>query len=250
MFTCLALGLGSCSKDNDTDATANMRMHLTDGPADYDAIYLDVQAVEINMSGSTWITLHPMRPGIYDILRFSNGEDTILTNDIIPTGRINQIRLVLGSNNSIVVDGVTHPLTVPSGQTSGVKVNFDMTFQSGNTYDVWLDFDAATSIVATGSGKYQLKPVIRAFAAAQTGIIKGYLLPAAAGGTVYAINGTDTFSAIPDPLHAYFSINGLPPGTYNMWFKAGVPLYLDEWQTNISVTAGSSVDLGTIVLDL
>jgi hypothetical protein len=39
----------SCNKDSDEQkGMAKVNVHLTDGPADYDAILIDVQRVEIN----------------------------------------------------------------------------------------------------------------------------------------------------------------------------------------------------------
>ena len=100
--------LTSCKDDdnnnNTTAGKATVSMHLTDGPADYDAIYLDIESVEVTMAGGSPIVLTPIRPGLYDILRFRNGMDTLLVRADLPVGTINQIRLILGPNNSIVVN--------------------------------------------------------------------------------------------------------------------------------------------------
>lgn len=236
----------SCNKEDDNNASAEkatMRMHLTDGPADYDAIYLDIQQVEVTMSGSSPLTLIPIRPGIYDILHFRNGLDTLLIRADIPPGTIQQIRLILGNNNSIVVNGISHPLSTPSAQESGVKLNLHETFVAGGAYDIWIDFDAGKSILQTGNGSYKLKPVIRAYSALTDGRIKGYVLPLTSYAIVYAINGTDTFAAIPDPINGYFRISGLPAATYQVWIDAGIG-YQDLMLNNVSVAYGIETDLG------
>lgn len=239
----------SCNKSSDSsNGSAQVSMHLTDGPSAYDAVYLDIQQVEVTMSGSSAVTLTPVRPGVYNILQFRNGLDTLLVRTNIPTGTVQQIRLILGTNNSVVISGTSYALTTPSGQTSGVKLNLNQTFVSNGAYDIWIDFDAGKSIVATGSGKYMLKPVIRAYSALTNGQIKGYVLPFAALTTVYAINATDTFAAIPSSIDGFYSFNGLATGSYNVWFNAGILTYKDTTVTNVNVSYGTVVNMGSITL--
>jgi len=240
----------ACSKNdaNDTNGNAKIRMHLTDGPGDYDAIYLDIQSVELTTSGGGPVTLTPVRPGVYELLQFRNGLDTLLMEANIPAGTIQQMRLKLGSNNSIVVDGQAFPLSTPSGQQSGIKLNLNQTFAAGGAYDIWIDFDAAKSIVQTGNGQYKLKPVIRAYSAQTDGRIRGYVFPFASLTTVYAISTADTFSAIPDPVTGYFRISGLQSGSYNVWFDADAPGYQDQFLSNVMVSYGMETDLDTTII--
>ena len=244
--------LTSCSKDDDnnnntTAGKATVSMHLTDGPADYDAIYLDIESVEVTMAGGSPIVLTPIRPGLYDILRFRNGMDTLLVRADLPVGTINQIRLILGPNNSIVVNGVTHALNTPSAQESGLKLNLNQTFVANGAYDIWIDFDAGKSILQTGNGQYKLKPVIRAYSSLTDGQLEGIVIPLASMTTVYAIMGVDTFSAIPDQS-GHFLFTGLPAGTYNVWFDATAPLYLDMTLPNVNVTYGVKTDVGQVII--
>ncbi len=46
--------------------------------------------------------------GIYNLLEFVNGQDTLIVDEDIPSGYISQIRLVLGENNTVMVDSVVH----------------------------------------------------------------------------------------------------------------------------------------------
>jgi len=255
LLVCCSLGLWlttlyGCKKDKASDSKpeATLSMRLTDGPAAYDAIWLDIRSVEVTMAGWPTLTMAPIRPGLYNLLDFRNGMDTLLFTAPVPAGDIGQIRLILGENNSIVVDGVTHPLSTPSAQESGVKLNLHQTLTAGGAYDIWLDFDAAKSIVVTGNGTYKLKPVIRAYSALTNGRVKGYVLPLNALAVVYAIQGTDTFSAIPDPLTGYFRFGGLPDGAYNIWIDANLPGLQDTTITGVQVNFGTETDLGTLTL--
>lgn len=251
----MAVGiLTSCSKKDDdanpgngSAKTANVTFYLTDDPADYDAVYVDIKQVEITMEGHPAVGLQPVRPGVYNLLDFRNGLDTLLLRADLPAGKISQIRLILGSNNSVVVNGQSHPLNTPSAQESGLKLNLHEEFAAGGAYTVWIDFDAGKSIVETGSGKYNLKPVIRAYSQQTDGRIKGYVLPGAALVTVYASNGTDAYAAIPAG-DGYYMFTGLPEGNYTVTFDAAVASFIDVSVGNVAVTYGNTTDLGTTVL--
>lgn len=246
--------LYSCKKDSDkySDAgpsgkSVDMAIHLTDGPADYDAVYIDIQQVEVTMDGSPAVILVPLRPGIYDLLRFRNGLDTLLLRADVPPGRVQQMRLILGNNNSVVVDGQVHALTTPSAQESGLKLNLHEDFVAGGAYDIWIDFDAGKSIHKTGNGKYMLKPVIRAYSSVTDGRIKGYVLPLAAGATVYVTDGVNIYSAIPAP-DGFFQFTGLPSGAYDVTFDAALASYNDVTISDVKVSYGATANLGTTLL--
>lgn len=154
----------ACGGDGGGTATINVR--LVDGPiSGYSHIYLDIQKVEIGGEGG-WITLGEPKQ-VFDLLSLTGGVSATLVNGkTIPAGHYTQMRLVLGSDNTIVLDGETETvaeLTVPSGMQSGVKLlaNFDVL--PGTTRDVVIDFVAAHSVqvVQTGaSAKYILRPTI------------------------------------------------------------------------------------------
>ncbi len=247
------LSFTACKKDDNnnngnTAGSATMSMRLTDGPADYDHIWLDIKQVEVTMSGSNAVVLTPVNPGLYDILQFKNGLDTTLLSQVtVPAGTVQQIRLILGENNSIVVDGASYPLSTPSAQESGVKLNLHETFAAGGSYNIWLDFDAAKSILQTGNGAYKLKPVIRAYSNLTNGRITGFIMPLNAMATVYAINGSDTLSAIPN-ANGYFMFSGLPEGTYQILVEPGLIGLQPYTMPNVQVSYGVATEIGTITL--
>ncbi len=230
-----------------TTQKAKVNFHLTDAPADYDALYIDIQRIEITMEGAAKTEVDIFRPGVYNLLTLKNGVDTLLAQAELQTGKISQIRLILGSNNSIVVDGSTYALNTPSAQQSGFKLNLNQELKAGGAYDIWLDFDAGSSVVATGSGKYNLKPTVKAFAAETNGRIKGYVLPGSALVTVYATNGVDTYTAIPN-ADGFYMFQGLEEGTYQITLDASVALFADLTINDVQVTYGQTTDLGTKTL--
>lgn len=242
------LFMGSCNDDSDGNDTATVNVRLTDGPAAYDAVNVDIQRIEINSNGQ-WVPLNFPSPGVYNLLNFKNGTDVVLGQAVLPAGEVSQMRMVLGPNNSLVVNGVTYPLQTPSAQQSGLKFNWHQTLAANGAYTVWIDFDAGRSIVTTGNGSYILKPVIRTFSELTNGQIKGYVQPAAADAVVHAIVATDTIAtAIPNP-DGFFMFSGLPQGTYTVSYDADDSTgYNDENTSNVSVTFGQITNLGTKTL--
>lgn len=232
----------SCTKnDNNNTGKARLQVFLTDDPGDYDAVNVDVQDVQINLTGDAdngWQSLPGVAKGVYNLLDLVNNKDTLLVNSDIPAGRIQQIRLVLGNNNSIVVYGVETHLETPSSQQSGLKLNIHQDVEAGLVYKMILDFDASRSIVSTGSGKFNLKPVIRTSLESVGGSLRGIVVPADALTNVRAIQGTDTIAGTFTGSTGGYWIGGLATGTYSLHFLPADP-YADTLRSNINVTDGN-----------
>ena len=242
----------SCTKSNSTSGSGRLEVRLTDDPSQYDGVYIDVQKVEVNVSsdsGATkgWQSVTLLRPGIYNLLDFRNGIDTVLASADLPAGTLSQLRLTLGDSNSVVIKGQTYHLTTPSAQHSGLKFNIHSTLTSGIVYRLWIDFDAGRSIVATGSGAYILKPVIRTYSEAIGGSIKGYVLPSAAKPEVWAVQGADTLLALPDSATGYYFLGGVQAGTWNLLFHAADSTYADTTSV-VTVSTGVVTNAGTVTL--
>lgn len=153
---------------NSNNGTGTLSVRLTDATATYDKVLIDLQELKINVSDDTgeeggWQTLDLKTTGQIDLLLLTDGNDILMTEEELPVGKISQMRMVLGSNNQIVVDGVTHELSTPSAQQSGLKFKINATIEEDATYKLWIDFDAEKSVVASGNGKYSLKPTITVF---------------------------------------------------------------------------------------
>jgi hypothetical protein len=251
LFTLMIIGslitwLTACSDSETT--TSKVEVWLTDSPGDYQEVNIDVVGVEVHVGDddteSGWISL-PTTEGVYNLLELTNGIDTLLGEIEVPAGKISQIRLILGNNNSIKVGGENHPLSTPSAQQSGLKLQVHQTLNAGITYKILLDFDVARSIVLTGNGTYKLKPVIRTIAEAQDGAIKGIVLPKEATAAVYAIMNSDTLGTTFCDSTGHFLIRGLPSGMY----KVSVDPSSDFQPTtkeSVIVTLGIITDVGTI----
>ena len=243
----MLLGIHACNKSKQ----AKLEVYLTDDPANYSEVNIDIQKVLINVSngGDNWKEL-PITPGVYNLLDFRNGLDVLLGSIELPSGKVSQIRMVLGANNSVKEGTNVYELTTPSAQQSGLKFNVNVELTEGITYRLWIDFDAGRSVVKAGnSGKYILKPVIRTFTEANGGAINGIILPAAAEAWAYAISNTnDTVaSAKPETTTGMFLMKGVQAGTYKIAID-GKNNYKDTTITNVNVTNGVVTNIGTITL--
>src|SRR5688500_8994906 len=100
----LALTVSSCQKgvSNSDDSKARFQVYLTDDPANYEEVVIDVQDIRINYSSDSlngWQSLANVSTGSYDVLKLVNDNDTLLADAELNPGRIQQIRLILGNNN-------------------------------------------------------------------------------------------------------------------------------------------------------
>ncbi|MCR8557384.1 DUF4382 domain-containing protein [Mucilaginibacter sp. BJC16-A38] len=246
LFTAiLSLLFFACKKNNNNSSTAHVTVKLTDAPGAFDAVILNIKSVVV-VTNNGEHTLN-VNGGPIDILRFRLGKDTVLADQDIPAGTIQQIRLVLNdSGNRVIIGGISYDLTTPSGQTSGVKLNVHDNLTAGIAYTMLLDFDAAQSIVLTGNGKYILKPVIRAIPQAVSGALTGTVSPIAASPKVYAITGTDTVGTVTDASGKFY-FPGLAAGTYNVQFVPVSP-YAVKTVPGITVVNGAVKDMGTVTI--
>src|SRR5882672_5185576 len=105
----LSLIFLACSKnDKNANQKARLQVRLTDDPGPYQAVLIDVQDVQINVTGDSsngWQSLSNVNRGTYDLLKLVNDDDTLLADAMIPSGRIHQMRLILGTENFVKIDG-------------------------------------------------------------------------------------------------------------------------------------------------
>jgi hypothetical protein len=255
-FTALIIIISvfACQKEagqGDNGGQTRLKVFLTDDPANYDEVVIDIQDVQVNItngSSSGWQSLSNVATGLYNVLDLVNGNDTLIADSQVPDGAtITQVRLVLGSNNYVVENGNIIELETPSAQQSGLKVNVHQQLDSGFLYNLVLDFDAARSIVRTGNGKLILKPVVRANFQLTAGRIRGVVTPDTVLTTVYAIQGTDSAGTFTDSQGNYL-ISGLAAGTYSLHFIPGDTTFFFEQRNGINVALGTITVVDTVHL--
>jgi len=246
LFGCFAVAVSCQPEEN-----AKLVIRLTDSPGDYEAVNIDLQGIEVHGEGG-WTQLPNVHTGIYNLLDLTDGKETVLVSSDYPAGKITQIRLILGDNNSILMNGQDFPLETPSAQQSGLKLLLNAELTAGITYSVLLDFDAAKSIVETGSGRRNLKPVVKVISDALDGAISGEVTPEELTVAVFAIDGLDTLgtSYVKEGATNFF-IGGLPAGSYTLSFDPGeMSGYLAATKEDVIVALGKITTAGNTTLEL
>lgn len=154
----LTVLLIACSKNKET---TQLKIRLTDNPFNAQEVNVAIQEVRVNFrnDSSGWVTL-PTQAGVYNLLGLQNGVDTLLASGTVTTGTIKEIRFILGTNNSIKINNVVYPLTIPSGGETGLKIKVNKSIAAGMD-SLLIDFDVALSILQIGTGDFKLKPVLK-----------------------------------------------------------------------------------------
>jgi Domain of unknown function (DUF4382) len=267
----------ACQKENsgqgNSAGKSSVNIFLTDDPSlNFDKVLLDITKVEIKVEddseqqhelehqqgdddsdhhGETsggWMSV-PIHPGIYDILRFRNGLDTLFGSASFDVTRsLRKVRITLGNSNSVVLNGVSIPLTINNNDNiivlkideSAVAIN------SGGLTNFWIDFDAGSSIRLNGND-LELKPNCKVFSKEKSGGIEGIVLPGNAAAIVMAINGTDTLTAKPEDS-GEFKFLGLKPGSYTLVYHATANNYLDTTINNVVISGKEDVHVALVTL--
>lgn len=265
-----AILFSACSIDSNSDINSNsnkgtLKVGLTDAPANFDQVNIEIRQVLVNKSedaepeengeegeGSDdengWYSI--MDDSItVNLLDYQNGAVLDLGEAELEAGQYNQIRLLLGSENNVVIDGNTYPLTTPSAQQSGYKLNVQADIEEGEVYELIIDFDASQSIVVTGNNRFILKPVLRAIDLTTQASISGTVLPLEADPFVYTITGEDTLGTQPND-DGDFKFVGLQEGSYDVWLNPTNELYADSLIKDIELESGEQFEFeDTIVLE-
>jgi len=187
-------GGDSSSGPADTGSgTGTLAVSLTDAPAGgLKAVYVTIEEIsvcaeateadtdaDVNAAAESCLWEVIDTPGsTYNLLELVNGVTETLAVAELPVGTYHQMRLLVGSeaddgtnisgkshphpNYLIDAFGKAHPLKIPSGLQSGIKLESEFEIEENKYTEIILDFDAARSIVAHGNkDTYSLKPAIR-----------------------------------------------------------------------------------------
>jgi hypothetical protein len=244
------LSLQACNKSN-SSGNATVQVHMTDSPANFDALIVNITRIEAHTSGAGendgWHVISD-KPIQVNIMNLTNGKTQILGSNQLKADNYDEIRLVLGTGNKIIIGGQEISLTVPSSMQSGIKIKTNMSLSAGETFNLLLDFNASSSVSLTGTLNYVLKPVINVVNYNEEGNIKGTVLPVKAQAALIASSSQDTSATYADTTSGKFKIVGLKAGTYNVHIYSNSSAYNDTTLTGVDVNANSDTDLGSLTL--
>lgn len=250
----------SCNKESSGDVLSvvpagknELKVILTDDPSMvFDAVFIEILRLEVKVESANgtdhWDTLS-IHAGIYNILRLTNGVDTLLGVGYVPDGRIEKIRLTLGNRNSVMKNGVSFPLTLHNNEHQVIiNIDHDVDILDDDHFRLWLDFDGHHSIIRIRNNQFELKPRIGHFSRHNSGEIEGKIRPNAAFPVIVAaISGTDTLVAVPDHDDGEFKIRGIRASSVKIIITPSNG-YRDSVITNVPVRREEDTKLGTIIL--
>ncbi len=247
----LGLFLIGCSQDqNPTTPTdkGTLKISLTDAPADFEAVNITFSEISAHIDGK-WISVRG-EPITVNLLEWNNGQSIIIGTAEVPAGHYTQIRLKI-DRAEVVVEGQTHPVTVPSGAQTGLKLIAEFTIPEGSTFELVIDFDANRSIVTTGPPNnpngFKLKPTIRVVPKAISGSISGTVANPENLPIAFALAGTDTVTSTPvDKNSGAFMLAFLPEGSYAVSIRDTLDQSFGK--NAVPVVAGSDNNQGLITL--
>jgi hypothetical protein len=248
----LVAGLVGCSTSPSGDGT--VRLLLVDAPAPIQGI----EAVDIvfskllihrNSDADTtdgeWITVFdetlPEADRSFDLLSLVNGASVVLGETELEERTYSQIRIFIQSA-TVTIDGVTSPLSIPSGDESGLKLVNAFHISDGVVTELMLDFDVGESVWENppGSGQYKLSPTIRMVETILSGTISGTVSPVGIDAlvTAYTAGTTDVVtSTYVDPVTGDYALTALLAGDYDI--EVSAPGYVTTTEDTITVVAAA-----------
>lgn len=246
------IGLEGCNNHNNSAPEGHMQVKLHDAPALVGSLQLDIQKVEVKNSNATgdsaWVTISN-QPMTVNLLNLMNGNSKIIASSNIKSGTYTKLRLVLGSNNKVEVNGNMINLNLSSSAQSGVDVDINTQISAQNSATLLLDFDAARSIKSSLTGSLTLNPVVTATQQSESGQISGQIQPINAMAAIFVKNGSDTVSStFSDTTSGNFKLIGVDQGNYSLAIHSMDSAYTDTTISNVNVMAKQETKIGPVHL--
>ena len=206
----LAAALAGC---NGSGSSGTLNLSITDTPVDgAQSVVVAFTGVDIlspsGVQSFTFTEGHVQIERSVDLLKLQgSASENLLAGVSVPSGNYQGLRLDIDPGNSYIVTstGAKFPLSMPSGNETGLKIASGFTVEAGNVTDFMIDFDLRKSLTQSTSGGvtiYTLKPSLRLSDPQQAGSISGTVSPSLSiGGTpitdpscspaVYVFQGAD-----------------------------------------------------------
>lgn len=209
MACLLAFSLFACGGGSGGDSSniGTLSVYITDAPVDgATEVVVKFSAIELKPNQGENITITFDEPQSIDLLALQNGDIApLIQNHSLEAGEYNWMRLavdaVQGETDSFISfeDGSTYSLIVPSGATTGLKINRPFIIPAGGNASFTIDFDLRKSIHNQGnaSDDYILRPTLRIVDNTDVGDISGFITASLVSGescneglAVYAYAGS------------------------------------------------------------
>ena len=266
----LAIGIlafvPGCSDDDDGDGsgTGTLRVRLKDAPYPYSSIAaadITIESVEVHIDEGFETLEVDGAPVTINLLDLQNGVTELLVDEEVPTGDLDQIRLIISSAQVTLTDTRVFNLVVPSGESSGLKVfvNPAVPIVDDLTTELLLDFDVSESFEAVPASpaqaseisEFHFHPVLRVSNVSETGTLSGHVwndagTPAEPADDTRIVGATVTAwasgvwqSTTATGAQGEFRISGLKPGLHTLRVEA---MGFAPAEMQATVVVGTDVD--------
>ena len=177
----LAAALAACNGSSSSGGNGALTLAVADTPID-SATHVTVvfTGVEVQPADSMGDGGKPLEfdfstPKTVDLLDQQQGRSAVLLDGVsLAAGDYAWIRLKIdaGQSSITLTDGSVHPLRIPSGDQTGLKLVSGFAVAAGNTTSFTVDFNLRQAVVLA-SGTYMLKPALRIVDSLQVGTLAG-----------------------------------------------------------------------------
>ena len=257
LIAVFAVGCGDSASPGEGNGT--IRVVMTDAPFPIGMVAeanVSIERIEMREKGSDddadFIVLTDVDT-VLNLIDLQNGLTATLAELEVPAGDYDEVRVITGDAEIILVDSNSFDLKVPSGSETGIKVKVSpvITVEEGLTTELLLDFDLSKSFVVKGNPStpagingFNFKPVIRAVNVSTAGRVQGSVVVDAndsALANVYIVldanESEEMYEAYTDENGDYVLL-GVPVGTYTL--TATLEGYQTAEQTGVTIVAGNS----------
>ena len=249
------------STDPNAPAPNAFKVRMTDSPADFEALDVEIVGVEAYLEGEGWVNLNN-ETQLVSVLELTNGAETTLasqTEGEVQAGVYTMLKIQFGSQNTLQVNESTSleigPIAINNngwldlqfGGEQEVIIEIDEEVSATSGADILIDFNVAQSIVRDAD-EFILQPVLTEIENVETGI-RGEV-SGAANAAVLVTSGDDTLSTFIN-AEGEFLLRGMEEGMFDLICMPAKELG-DSLQAEpvsvegLVVTEGEITSVGTI----
>lgn len=254
--------------------TGNLKVLITDKPFPFEFIVeavVTIERVDVRVAADEGVEVDEEFITIADytddggkpfnLLELQNGRTDLLADTDIPAGHYDQMRLIVTEGLVTLVDGREFPLSVPSGDRAGIRLNYEFTVGTASQTSLLLDVDLSQAFTPV-PGNVADPAKIREFKFSPAIAMRliNMVESASVSGTVYALN----FAPLSDVAVTVFNgdweevtttataedgtykVIGLEEGLYTFQYsRLGFRL---EYMRDVEVFAGESLEELDVIL--
>jgi hypothetical protein len=164
LITCLSI-VPACKKEAPNGQIA-IQMGHPEQPSRFSLASVEITGAEVHYQNQKygnngWIVLQTNPAVYYLVVDKRILPITIAYGNELPPGRINEIRLRFGQNNTLKIGDGSENFVLSDRAYEGAKIPLDAQIQSYNKLKLVLDWDVNSSIREIGNNTYELDPFIR-----------------------------------------------------------------------------------------